>query len=734
MTVIYSSDIKKDNPEYQAAINLQCHLLHRSDLLSYLMKGHRTLVVAGAHGKTTTTALLTAVLQEGALDPTFAVGGFVPQMNSNAGYGQGEFFVAEADESDGSFLKYHPWGAIVTNIDLDHMDYFKSESTLMKTFETFLVQVSSAEHLFFCGDDARLRAIALEGISYGFSPECALRATHFRQEGWTIIFDVQFKGQCYHDVTLPLTGQHNALNALAVFGMAVQLGISEEAIRRAFSSFCGVMRRCEKKGEAQGVLVLDDYAHHPTEIKAALKAIQQAVGGRRLIAVFQPHRYSRTHDCLGSWGKIFENADLALVTDIYGAREAPIPGLCSQQVVEEVNAASSVPCHYVPHSQLVSELASRLRPHDVVVTIGAGDIFRIGTQLLDTLAIHPITKWKVGVVFGGKSIEHEISLMSAKYVCASLRRDYYDLIEFGISPQGEWLIGNGELVDQKRLSGSSLDDIKPFSAEIFEQLAKCDIIFPVFHGPYGEDGTLQGFFDILGKPYTGCDHRSAAVCMDKALAKKLMIIHGVATAPFVDFSRARWKTDSESLLETIHSQLTYPMFAKPVHLGSSIGVKKVENEAELIQAIEEASAIDTYFLVEQGLKVREIEFAVIGNDELQVFPPGEILTNGKIYDFESKYGLEAMRCHPQVDLPDSLIEEGMALAKNAYIAAGCSGYARVDFFLDEQGKWWFNEINPIPGLTQYSLFPKMCEQHGLTGKELMDRLIILGLQRHRQHV
>ena len=279
MRVIYTSDIRPDNPEFLAAQQLKCPLMHRSELLAELMRGYKTLAIAGTHGKTTTTALLTHVLREAKYDPSFAVGGVLPKLH-NSGHGSGDYFVAEADESDGTFLRYSPWGAIVTNIDLDHLDHYKSENALIEAFQAFMEKVSVKDHLFWCGDDVRLHSLQPAGISYGFGEENQLRASHFYQEGWNSLFDIYFQGRHYPKIQLARIGKHNVLNALAVFGMATSIGISENTIRQAFQTFEGVGMRCEKKGEAYGIQFIDDYAHHPTEIQCTLNGLREAVQGR----------------------------------------------------------------------------------------------------------------------------------------------------------------------------------------------------------------------------------------------------------------------------------------------------------------------------------------------------------------------------------------------------------------------------------------------------------------------
>lgn len=384
-SIVYSSDIKTENPEYKEGLKQNCTMLHRSDLLCKLMEGYKTLAVAGTHGKTTTSSLLTVTVVEAGLDPSYAIGGVINQLHSNANHGDGKYFVAEADESDGTFLKYKPYGAIITNIDLDHMNHFGTEEVLCQAFDLFAKRVTSHQHLFWCGDDVRLQKLSLPGFSYGIGQRCDLRASNIVQKGWRLVFDVDFQGVHYPKVEVALIGRHNVLNALSVFGFALSIGIPEEVIRRAFSAFGGVKRRCEKKGEARQVLAIDDYAHHPTEIKTTLDGLRAAIGDQRLIAVFQPHRYSRTKDCLGSYGGIFDAADELFITDIYGAGEAPIPGLTSALLLQEVQSFSPLSCRLVSRDKLCESLAAFVRPQDVVVTLGAGDITKLGAELIDKL-------------------------------------------------------------------------------------------------------------------------------------------------------------------------------------------------------------------------------------------------------------------------------------------------------------------------------------------------------------
>jgi UDP-N-acetylmuramate--alanine ligase len=381
--VIYTSDVKSDNPEYQAAIKKQCVIQHRSDLLAELLHGHHSLAVAGTHGKTTTSSLLATVLVDSKLDPSFAIGGMLPAFHSNSRLGKGDLFVFEADESDCSFLKFHPFGAIITNIDNDHLiNYENSFDVLIEAFSKFISQVQFSQYLFWCRDDPYLTQLNPTGQSYGFHEQSDWKIVATHQEGFILCFDLEHQGQIYRQIELSLVGHHNVLNAAAVFGLCMTLEVPETTIRQAFKNFKGVLRRCENKGTFNGALFLDDYAHHPTEIRTTLQGIRQAIGSKRLVAVFQPHRYSRTQDCLGQYGSIFEAADEILITDIYGAGETPIPHLSHALIQEEIQLNSSVPCRYVRRADLSHYLCQLVQPDDVVITLGAGDITKLGDETL----------------------------------------------------------------------------------------------------------------------------------------------------------------------------------------------------------------------------------------------------------------------------------------------------------------------------------------------------------------
>lgn len=380
-TVIYSSAIQKDHPLLLQAKKEQKTILHRSELLKLLMEEKRALLVTGTHGKTSTSALLTWVLISAGKDPTFAIGGILQNLQKNGGLGKGDLFVAEADESDGSFLNYPGEGAIITNIEKEHLSFWKTEENLIKGFQKFFKKIKEPSLFFWCGDDPILHKLNPPGISYGKKGE--LKLLKCIQHHGELSFSASFKGKIYEDVIIPLMGEKLALNALAVFGLCLQLGIKEQEIRKAFLSFKGVKRRQEKIGEVNQILIYDDYAHHPTEIKALLNGLRKKPIKGRLIALFQPHRYTRTQELMEDFGDAFENADLTIITSIYSAGEKPIPGITGKALFKQIKKGDPL---FIEENKLMNYLPKMLLPNDLLVTIGAGDITTFGPKLIKALS------------------------------------------------------------------------------------------------------------------------------------------------------------------------------------------------------------------------------------------------------------------------------------------------------------------------------------------------------------
>ncbi len=722
--VVRSTDVKDHNVEIARAKELQIPILHRSDLLDQLLKEKKSLLVTGTHGKTTTTSLLAAVMIEAGLDPSFAIGGILLSENTNGRAGKGDYFVAESDESDGSFLKTPSFGAIVTNLENDHLDYWQTEKKLDAAFAQFFSQVKKEKHLFWCADDPRLCVLKPKGTSYGFSEKADLRISRFRTTEKGILFDLGDNNK----IELSLFGRHNALNGAAVFGLARSLGIAEEAIRSAFKKFRGTARRLEKKWEENKTVLFDDYGHHPTEIGVTLRALRERIRERRMVVVFQPHRYTRVRDLFDEFTTCFSDADLVAMTDIYSAREAPIEGITSSALFAKMREKLGGKTIYLPRASLESEVARLLKPLDVVLTLGAGDVTRSGSGILEEYRkLAP--KWRVGVICGGTSAEHPVSLMSTKKIVENLDRSSYEVKLFGITKKGEWITGDDTIEKLEKKSGSTKG---LFSHEILKEIQKCDLCIPVLHGPQGEDGMIPALLDTFQIPYAGCDYRSGPLCMQKAWTKQMALIHNVPTPPFFEMDLLSYRKNPSELLKKIAERLRYPVWIKPVHLGSSIGVGRADSPEEVESRAELAFYYDDAVIVEQHIEGRQIEFSLLGNETVRVSTPGEVLTGGAFLDYELKYGKHASPIQIPPKMSEMDQELGQELATKMYQAAGCKGLARIDFFFDTEGHYWFNEINPFPGFTPTSAFPQMWEKSGMTRSQINDELIALALQRSRR--
>ncbi len=384
-TVIYSSDIKKDNPEYMFALEAGLNLMHRSDLLANLMKQSYTILVAGTHGKTTTSALLAHVFAQLNWSPTFAVGGICKNFETNAGTSTGKYFIAEADESDGSFLKYSSHAAIITNIDLDHLNHWKTETQLIEGFKNFASKVIDQDLLVWCYDDIRLSQLNLPGISYGFNQHATLVIKDFKQTETYSSFHLFEKEGKIEYITSPLMGKHNALNVAAVIALARALGAEWKDLKNAFMSFKGVGRRADWIGCSKQIDVFDDYGHHPTEIKATLEAFKEKFPSRRLVCIFQPHRFSRTKDCLEEFIDCFTDADVVVLTEIYPAGESPMDGIDGFSVYKKVQTHKKEEVYFFEKKSLIEFISNFAKPGDVVLTLGAGDITKYGSLLLQKL-------------------------------------------------------------------------------------------------------------------------------------------------------------------------------------------------------------------------------------------------------------------------------------------------------------------------------------------------------------
>jgi UDP-N-acetylmuramate--alanine ligase len=387
--VVVSSAVKKENPEVVAARARKIPVIPRAEMLAELMRLKYGIAIAGSHGKTTTTSMIATVLAAGGLDPTAVVGGKLNSLGSNAKLGKGELMVVEADESDGSFLKLSPAIAVVTNVDPEHLDHYGTLERLKEAFGEFVNRVPFYGAAVMCLDHPNVQSLLplLEKrvVTYGFSAQADWRADEVRLEGFMTRFRVWRRGEDLGEFGVQMVGRHNAQNALAAIAVADEMQVPLAVARQALSSFGGIQRRFTVRGEARGITVVDDYGHHPAEIRATLKGAKQAFG-RRLVIAFQPHRYSRTQLLMDEFSTAFNDADVLFVTDVYAAGEEPIPEATGERLAEAVRACGHRDVTFVPsRSQLALALKARVQPGDLVITQGAGDINQCGPELLALL-------------------------------------------------------------------------------------------------------------------------------------------------------------------------------------------------------------------------------------------------------------------------------------------------------------------------------------------------------------
>jgi UDP-N-acetylmuramate--alanine ligase len=387
--VVYSSAVSRDNIEVQVARQRGIPVIPRAEMLAELMRLKYGIAVAGTHGKTTTTSMVGAVLAEARLDPTVVVGGRVASFGSNARLGQGEYLVAEADESDGSFLKLTPTIAVVTTVDAEHLDHYGSLESIREAFTAFVSKVLFYGSAVLCLDQPNIQMllprIEKRVITYGLESGADLVARRLRLTGMQSRFEVSHRGAALGECSLAIPGTHNVANALAAIGVGLDLEIPFATIQRALAGFAGVQRRFQILGAVGRITVVDDYGHHPTEIAAVLAAARATLG-RRVVVAFQPHRYSRTERLLDAFGPSMRDADEIVLTDIYAASEEPIPGITLDALADAVHAGSGRPVHVVRRLEdVVPEVVKVARPGDVVITLGAGSIGTLPGRLLEAL-------------------------------------------------------------------------------------------------------------------------------------------------------------------------------------------------------------------------------------------------------------------------------------------------------------------------------------------------------------
>jgi UDP-N-acetylmuramate--alanine ligase len=387
--VVISSAVTDKNPEVAAAKQKKIPIILRAEMLAELMKMKSGIAIAGTHGKTTTTSIVATILTNAGFDPTIIIGGKVDALGGNAKLGLGDLLIAEADESDKSFLCLPATIAVVTNIDNDHLNNYGTIQNIKDAFVEFVNRVPFYGLSILCTDDDNVRSILPRinkpFVTYGFSPQADIQARNYSFVEFGTRFEVWKNEQCLGEVTCHVPGKHNILNSLAAIAVGFELGMTFDNIKKGLAQFKGVKRRFEFKGEEKGIKVFDDYGHHPTEIRATLAAARKAWSGR-VVTYFQPHRYSRTQDCYEDFVKAFDDADMVFVGDVYAAGEEPIPGISAEKLSEDIRLHGHRSVEYLGDVKKSSErLAAKLEKGDLFLTLGAGNIYAAGEKLLEHL-------------------------------------------------------------------------------------------------------------------------------------------------------------------------------------------------------------------------------------------------------------------------------------------------------------------------------------------------------------
>jgi UDP-N-acetylmuramate--alanine ligase len=387
--VVISTAVRYSNPEVLEARRRRIPVIPRAEMLAELMRMKFGIAVAGSHGKTTTTSLIGAVLSAAGLDPTMVIGGRVKSLGSNARLGQGEILVAEADESDGTFLLLTPTIAVVTNIDREHMDFYQTADRLNESFLDFINKVPFYGLGILCVDNPQVKSLLPKAkkrfVTYGLSPEAEISASGVEFSPMSVTFDVRRHEKRLGRLALRIPGRHNATNALAAVAVAQELDIPFARVKEGLESFTGIHRRLEIKGEPAGITVIDDYGHHPAEIQATIAAIRDS-WKRPLTVVFQPHRFTRTRDLLEDFVTAFDGADRLILTEIYAAGEDPLPGVSGEFLYQSIKRRGHLDVEFAPDKkEIAGRLLPKLRPGDIVLTLGAGDIYKIGEELVESL-------------------------------------------------------------------------------------------------------------------------------------------------------------------------------------------------------------------------------------------------------------------------------------------------------------------------------------------------------------
>lgn len=658
------------SPELARAKELGVPVYRRSQALGWLLQGLKVVAVTGTHGKTTTTGMVAAGMRAAGMDPTVVVGAEVPEFGSSVVVGKDPWAVVEACEAYDSFHDLDPHIVVLTNLELDHVDFHENYQNLLASVVRFVKTIPLGGTLVHSDQKGAAEVGALLGRN--------------QKE-----YDVTTFGRMAPGLTLSSPGVHNRANAGGALLACVEAGADVAKAAEGIAKFHGAKRRLQVvatvklagQGDEAGVTVVDDYAHHPTEIAASVAALREKFPGRRLLVVFQPHLYSRTKDQYDAFAQALSAADLAVVTDIYPAREEPLPGVSALRVVE----ALTCPFAYVPCRHLLPREVRKLAlPGDVVVGMGAGNIEEFVPAFISEAARGPVRR--VAVVAGGDSPEREVSLHSGRAVLGALERLGYDAYLVDVA---DLLLGRGDL---SKLTGND----------------RPDVCFLAVHGVRSEDGALQGLLECAHLPYTGSGVLANALAMDKDMTKQVLARAGVPVAKGV-LLRA-----GDPLPEW-----PAPLVVKPNAQGSTVGLTFVKRDGELAGAVEKALAYGDEVLVEEFLEGVEITVPCLGG---RVLAPIEVVPGSGEYDFATKYtpGEATKHCPARISEADTKSAQDYAV--RAVKALGCRGVTRTDMIVTARGPVAL-EVNTLPGMTSTSLVAISAQNAGMTFDDLVEWMV-----------
>ena len=709
--VVYSSAVKTTNPEMFHAVSQHIPVLKRAELLAQLVNREVGITIAGAHGKTTTSSMASLLLINAGLKPTTFVGGIVSQGGYNANLGIGRHIVAEVDESDGSFLYFSPHYSIITNIDFEHVDYYRTFDKIKEAYAKFAERTVPDGVLITCGDDANLREISVTSgrrfVTYGFGEDNDWVARDIHCDAAGASFDCFHQGKFLARFSLTIPGKHNVLNSLAVIALGHELKVDLPITQETLRVFDGVKRRFQRKGEIGGILVVDDYGHHPTEIAATLQTAK-TLARKRVITAFQPHRYTRTKYLMNEFASCFNLADHLLLTDIYPASENPIEGITAEKLLEKVREQRPRNLEYVTKDRIVKRLLELAEPGDLVLTLGAGDVTHFSDDFVRRLREREgaqkvaeigrdqaptLKRWgTIGVIMGGCSSEREVSLRSGSAIVKALT-------DAGCRVKAIDLTSEDRSAVRERLKNERLN-----------------VAFIALHGRFGEDGGLQSVLDELEIPYNGCGAAASFAGFNKCVAQRLFEAKGVPTPrTYVVGSPDQFDPDeAEKLLGA------YPLVVKPACEGSSIGVAVAGDRDGLVKAAAIAFGYGREILIQECIRGRELTVGILDQTPLPIV---EVVAQNPFFDFQAKYQDQRTQYKVPADLPADIAVRVQSEALNAYRALGCEGFGRVDVMLDGVDCAYVLEVNTIPGFTATSLLPKAARAAGVDFQRLCIMLI-----------